>query len=248
METYKRRCSVKMHGARCTRQHKPESVTLVCGTSAHQLLPRHCVDLVITDPPYFDAVQYGELAALFLTWARIVRPQAKNWTPNLKCEAVPNATRGTDWEDYQSKLCTILTETARTLSPSASVVITYHSTDFRGWASLGTAIHTASLQIVSMAVATSENGTDHPKRGNLAFTQDLVLECRHGRQARPDVNVVTPAKTPAARELIAAGRALAVHGAKGAKMMTRAFEKDVSRLRYRRIGVAGILKKANDHA
>lgn len=248
IESNSRKCVVKMHGGHCVRQDEPESITLVCGTSAHQLLPRRCVDLVITDPPYFDAVQYGELAALFLTWAKLVKPQAKTWTPNLKFEAVPNATRGADWEDYQSKLCTILTETARTLSRRASVVITYHSTDFRGWASLGTAIHAAGLQIVSMAVATSENGTDHPKRGKLAFTQDLVLECRRRRKTHTDAMVVTPPRTPAARELIAAGRALALHGRDGAETMARAFEESVSRVKYRRIGVTGILKRANNHA
>jgi adenine-specific DNA methylase len=247
IESHTRKCVVKMHGGHCMRQDVPESITLVCGTSAHQLLPGRCVDLVITDPPYFDAVQYAELAALFLTWAKVINPQAKNWTPHAKLEAVPNATRGVDWLDYQSKLCMILSETARTLNPRASVVITYHSTDFRGWASLGTAIHAAGLQIVSIAVATSENGTDHPKRGKLAFTQDLVLECRRSRKKHPAVHVVTPARTPAARELIAAGRALAVHGGNGAEMMTQAFEEDVSRLKYRRIRVAGILRKANNH-
>jgi hypothetical protein len=247
VESHNRHCIVKMNGAHCTRKEKPNSITLVCGTSAHQLLPRRSVDLVITDPPYFDAVQYGELAALFLTWAKVVRPQAKAWTLNLGLEAVPNAMRGTDWTDYESKLCTILAETARTLNPEASVLITFHSTDFRGWASLGTAIHCAGLRIAGMAVATSENEMDHPKRGRAAFTQDLVIECRRVCRGNADLTVVTRARSSAERELIAAGRALAMHGSDGAERMARTFQAEVSRLRRRRIDVTGILKRVNKH-
>jgi putative DNA methylase len=44
-------------------------VRVVEGSSEHLLLPSGSVDLVLTDPPYHDDVQYGELSLPFRTWA-----------------------------------------------------------------------------------------------------------------------------------------------------------------------------------
>ena len=37
------------------------------------------IDLVLTDPPYFDDVQYAELASLFLAWAQAVQTRTVDY-------------------------------------------------------------------------------------------------------------------------------------------------------------------------
>jgi putative DNA methylase len=52
---------------------KPESraIHLSCGSSASTGLPNASVDLVVTDPPFFDNVHYSELADFFFAWQQL---------------------------------------------------------------------------------------------------------------------------------------------------------------------------------
>ena len=44
-----------------------------CGTARDlSFLPSRSVDLVLTDPPYFDNIAYSELAEFFLPWLRLL--------------------------------------------------------------------------------------------------------------------------------------------------------------------------------
>ena len=46
-------------------------ICLSCGDSAASSLPTQSVDLVVTDPPFFDNVHYSELADFFFAWQRL---------------------------------------------------------------------------------------------------------------------------------------------------------------------------------
>ena len=43
-----------------------------CGDSAFTDLPDKCVDLVVTDPPFFDNVHYSQLADFFFSWQKLI--------------------------------------------------------------------------------------------------------------------------------------------------------------------------------
>jgi putative DNA methylase len=62
---------------------------VVRGSSTRQLLPDESVDLVLTDPPYYDDVQYAELGSLFLAWAQATGLIAKSIHVDFRSEAVP---------------------------------------------------------------------------------------------------------------------------------------------------------------
>jgi hypothetical protein len=92
------------------------------------------------------------------------------------------------------------------------LVITFHNTDVRAWWALAAALKLAKLQVIGLAVAHAENADDHPKRNRRSFTQDLVLECRSAAgEASSFREVACP--DDQARELLAAGRAVALGGA-----------------------------------
>jgi adenine-specific DNA methylase len=222
-------------------------ITVVSGSSEKQRLRTGSVRLVVTDPPYYDAIQYGELASLFLAWSRVVKPHRTRWRVQLDQEAVPNSIRGNEWKDYERQLCKIFRETARTLATDGRVLLTYHSTDFRGWASLGAALFAASLRVVGLAVASSENETDHAKRDRLAFTKDLIIECELRQRGLRRIPVVKGGTKSEERELIAAGRALALHGGGNARSMASNFLQQVSRFRKRRIKVMHALRQDVDN-
>ena len=43
-----------------------------CGDSAVTDLPDACVDIVVTDPPFFDNVHYSQLADFFYSWQKVI--------------------------------------------------------------------------------------------------------------------------------------------------------------------------------
>lgn len=196
------------------RRSRLSSSDLACpnvvrGSSARQLLGDEAVDLVLTDPPYFDDVQYAELASLFLAWGRATSLIGKSVRLDLRSEAVPNATRGAGTARYCELLSAVLCETARTLKADGRAVLTFHNTDGQAWWALARALGNASLSVSALAVAHAENETDHAKRGRRAFSHDLVIEACRRPVAPTAILIANEASDPQSRQLIAAGRAVA---------------------------------------
>jgi len=227
-----------VRGRRATeRGGKTPQCTIVAGSSSKQRIASDSVRLVITDPPYYDAVQYGELSGLFIVWAKTVTGRRGPWTVDLRLEAVPNETRRAGAAHYERLLRSILKETARTMRDDGKLLLTYHGMDFRGWAALGRALHGAGLRVLALAVAHSENEKDHPKRDRNAFSKDLVIECGKGLCAHRAPIVVNASRRAEQRELLAAGLTIAKHAGREYAEMAQKFEELTKRMRQRRIRV-----------
>jgi adenine-specific DNA methylase len=204
---------VSRRGAHAKGRLRATGVVLAEGSSEHQRAASGSVDLVLTDPPYFDDVQYAELASVFFAWARVCRLVPSSARLDLRSEAVANCVRGADVERYRALLTAILSETRRTLASDGRMILTYHNTDLRAWWALGRALQTAGFTIVALAVTHAENERDHAKRGTLAFSRDLVIECARAAPGETKTSVrpqlTSPAVAAEAIELMAAGRAIA---------------------------------------
>jgi adenine-specific DNA methylase len=205
--------SVRMASSGDRRRRVNSGALLACGSSERQLPSNESVDLVLTDPPYFDDVQYAELASLLFTWARTVDLIPSSVTLDVASEAVVNSSRGNGLTEYREMLTRIFREARRTLKPAGLLVLTFHNTDIRAWWALARALHDADLAVHALAVAEAENGSDHAKRNSRAFTSDLVIECRPAVIQRQTITSVGDGHTPEAHELYAAGRTLACAGA-----------------------------------
>lgn len=190
------------------RRRRPSGVTLACGSSERQLPSAGSVDLVLTDPPYFDDVQYAELAALFLVWSQTAGLAPHEIELDLCREAVANNARGTGPTEYGQLLAAIFGEARRTLKPSGRLVITFHNTDLRAWWALSQALSKGLLAVRALAVAKAENSSDHAKRGLMGFTCDLVIEAGLTKVDGPPKAARPPADDEG-KELMAAGMAVA---------------------------------------
>ncbi|RUL84577.1 hypothetical protein [Tautonia sociabilis] len=182
---------------------------VVTGSSERQILKDGVARLVLTDPPYHDDLQYGELARLFHAW---MVDAFGIPLPSESREAVPNSRRGTDVIDYERLVAACLAESRRVLAPDGRLILTYHNKDMKAWRALGNAIRTAGFRIVGLATVSAENSADHCKRGKEAFLCDLVIECiprRRGRPREPRFAICGNLDSPERRNLIAVGRALA---------------------------------------
>ena len=146
-------------------------VLVVAGSSQRQLLPSGSVDLVLTDPPYHDDVQYGELSQPLQAWAGLAAPDSGG-------DAVVNRATGQLVADgsYTALLASIFRESARLLREDGHLIFSYANRDPRAWAQLLEALQSAGLRAAGCTIVHSENETDHAKRNVRACTLDLLLD------------------------------------------------------------------------
>jgi SAM-dependent methyltransferase len=144
---------------------------LVEGSSERMSLPSGSADLVLTDPPYHDDVQYDELSLPLRAWSRLS-------TEKLINEAVVNSTNGfsTGSHDYRDLLSRIFRECQRILKPTGSLILSYANRQPEAWIDLFAALEVAGFCGVNYAIVHSENETDHAKRGIRACALDLMIE------------------------------------------------------------------------
>lgn len=185
---------------------KAGRVVIATGSSKAQPIPNDTVQLVLSDPPYLDDVQYGELARLFHLWLSVYTPIAP---ADESAEAVPNSMRGTDVDFYQEAIASCLAESQRTLASRGRLVLTFHNTKLVAWQALAGALHDSGFDVCAMAVVYAENSTDLCKRNVNSMLHDLVLECCARRRNPADVHVAVTPKSVAEKNLVAVGLALA---------------------------------------
>lgn len=147
------------------------TVHVVEGSSERMLLPSDSADLVLTDPPYHDDVQYGELSLPLRSWAGLIDGA-------LAGEAVVNAATGqlTGVGEYQQLLTRIYAESRRVLKEDGHLIFSYANREPEAWVALLEALQNAGLRTVGYEIVHSENETDQVKRSVRACTMDLILD------------------------------------------------------------------------
>jgi len=129
---------------------------LLQGSSARLRLPDDSVDHIVTDPPYFDSVQYSDLAAFFRVWLRDMVPGAAVWDYAIEESAVDPQANGNG--QYAAVLGGIFSECSRVLKrASGRMVFTYHHWDPKAWAALTKALKQGGFILVNRYVVHSEN-------------------------------------------------------------------------------------------
>lgn len=150
---------------------------VLCKDSAHTNIPDVSVDLVVTDPPFFDNVNYSELADFFYVWLKKfsigVGDEASNST------RVAGEVQDNQPERFSDKLCDVFKECHRILKPDGLLIFTYHHSRAEGWVSVYDAIIGAGFSIsqviplkAEMAVSVAIMAAKEP------INYDLVFVCR----------------------------------------------------------------------
>lgn len=188
------------------RRHFPEGVKIATGDSTKQGLKDGVVDLVLTDPPYHDDVQYGELARMFHFW---LSKYLDLHDVDESSEAVPNRHRGKDDDFYESKIRDCLSESNRTLANDGKLILTFHNREIAAWKILCRALIESGFVVSALAVARAENSADLTKRNGRGLLYDIVLECQKSSgTANGDIQVYA-GKSPDEKAMVAMGYAMA---------------------------------------
>jgi putative DNA methylase len=139
---------------------------VVHGSSEHMPLVDGSIDLIWTDPPYHDDLQYHDLSAPFRGWIGLAA---------VDPEASAVASGSTDTR-YTEVLRSIFTECRRILAPHGRLLVTFANRETIAWIALFDALREAGFQACGYEVVRSDAENDHAKRGGRACTMDLILD------------------------------------------------------------------------
>ncbi|MFH1893528.1 MAG: DNA methyltransferase [Candidatus Zixiibacteriota bacterium] len=150
-------------------------------------IPDDSIDLILTDPPYFDNLSYSELSDFYLAWHQslgVAEPPYDN--PNLVAPIRENLAL-TDRDDksigiYRNSLHRIFCECHRVLRKDGILVFTYHHKSPVAWSALGYALARSGLKCTTVLPLRGEGqGGLHSFDGTIKW--DAVFVCRKGTEA-----------------------------------------------------------------
>jgi len=165
---------------------------LSCDTAEDlSFIPDRSVDRVITDPPYFDNIQYSELADFFYVWLRLGLKDLYPWfnaklssRPN---EIVQNEKMGRTIEFFNEGLKRVLTECHRVLKDDGLLIFTFHHNKLWAWESIGKILLDSGFYISGSPIVRSEGKSGfHSSKGNIRY--DCVLVCRKRPSQWPNMS------------------------------------------------------------
>ncbi|MCI5148477.1 MAG: hypothetical protein D3916_03615 [Candidatus Electrothrix sp. MAN1_4] len=147
---------------------------ITVGNSSCTDLPDGSVDLVITDPPFFDNVHYSELADFFYYWLNQMLDLSPKNTTRSSVEV-----QDTNSELFTKKLTSVFAECRRVLHDKGLFVFTYHHSRHEGWVAVHQAIRHAGFTCVQAYPVKAEMSVSMPlQQAKSPIHLDLILVCR----------------------------------------------------------------------
>jgi putative DNA methylase len=159
---------------------QPRAIYLSCGSSDETRLPDKCLDLIVTDPPFFDNVHYSELADFFYAWQSLYQ---RGFINGARTTRNVREVQDADADSFAAKLRAVLAECYRILKDDGLLVFTYHHSRAEGWTSVMEAALGAGLSIVEAHPVKAEMSVATPKsQAKEPIQLDIILVCKKREQ------------------------------------------------------------------
>lgn len=162
-------------------------------------IPDGSIDLILTDPPYFDNLNYSELSDFYLAWHQslgMTEPPYNNLSLSAPIDANLALSNRSERSvvAYQECLGNIFKECYRVLKANGIFVFTYHHKAVSAWVSIGEVMARSGLVCTSVLPLRGEGrGGLHSYKGTIKW--DAVFVCRKRRTKESETEgmvVVTP--------------------------------------------------------
>jgi putative DNA methylase len=151
-------------------------IYLSCGDSSSTQLPAASIDLIVTDPPFFDNVHYSELADFFYSWQQVDDASVASVGDSTRH---PAEVQDSDSANFAAKLRSVFNECHRVLKDDGLLVFTYHHSRAEGWQALAEAVLNAGFLIVTSQPVKAEMSVATPKaQAKEPIQLDIVIVCR----------------------------------------------------------------------
>ena len=171
--------SVQMADSFAQFASQPKTVYLACGDSSRIDIPDKSVDIIVTDPPFFDNVHYSQLADFFYYWLN----QALEFSSALTTRSASEV-QDTNPELFTTKLTAVFAECSRVLSDNGLFIFTYHHARHEGWTCVHRAIRQAGFLCTRAYPIKAEMSVSMPlQQATSPIHLDLILIC-HKAQNR----------------------------------------------------------------
>jgi len=178
--------------SQCMDNNRKKQYALLLNRSSESLkdIRTKSVDVILSDPPYYDNLAYSELSDFYHVWLRRLKlngysGNAKKQTPLKESLYVNRAVPDFENEHlrYANGLRSVLQECHRVLKDSGIFVFTFHHKDWLAWSALGSGLLKSSFKITNIFPVRSEGKSQfHSASGNLKW--DVVFCCRKNRVPR----------------------------------------------------------------
>jgi putative DNA methylase len=141
-------------------------------------IPEGLVDYVVTDPPYYQNVQYSDLSHYFRVWLRALLPDAADWGYDPLASAVSEGDAASN-RKYGDVLANIWRMCHRALDKThGRLIFTFHHWSHEAWAELTLSLKKGGFVLVNRYVMFSENPTSVHIRDLRALKHDAILVLR----------------------------------------------------------------------
>jgi putative DNA methylase len=166
--------------------HEHQRFWLIHGDSCHLPIADRSIDMIVTDPPYYDSVQYSNLAAFFRVWLTRLLPEEVNWTYDERQSAVATKfTNGTS--SFMNLISGIFSECGRVLKrKTGRLVFTFHHWDPQAWAELTIALKHTDFKLMNAYVVFSEHPISVHINNLRSLTHDSILVLALDRNTSTD--------------------------------------------------------------
>lgn len=152
-------------------------IYLSCGDSGSTDLPDRSVDVILTDPPFFDNVHYSQLADFFHVWQRHIL--GENGTRVTDTTRSDREVQNAKAEDFTDRLASVWQETHRVLKDDGLLAFTYHHSRQEGWRCVLQALMQAGFGITAAHPIKAEMSVAMPKQqAKEPIDLDIILVCR----------------------------------------------------------------------
>lgn len=164
-----------------------QEAEVFCGSSTDLAnIASNSLDLVITDPPFSELVQYSEFADFFYVWMRLALKDKypdyflTDYTPK-SLEAVANKFREPEDPDgfYQRVLTQCWREAHRALKSSGILAFTFHHSEDEPWVAVLESLFDAGYYLeATYPIRSDETKGENAEFGAQKIEYDIIHVCR----------------------------------------------------------------------
>ena len=145
------------------------------------------IDVVVTDPPYYDAIPYADLSDFFYVWLRRtvgdqypetfatpLTPKADELVQQHRDGAVGRKGK----EGYEAGMAAAFRNAWEALAPDGRMVIVFAHKDLEAWETLAVATIRAGFTVTASWPINTEMGNRTRAMGSAALASSIWLVCR----------------------------------------------------------------------
>ena len=150
------------------------------------------VDCVVTDPPYYSTIQYGEMSDFFYVWQKCILADVFPYLFLLEVtdkdrEAVANPSRFRNMGesadvlangDYEAKMALAFAEYFRVLRDDGVMTVQFNHKDSGAWDVLAKSLIDAGFEITASWAVSTENPQNLHQAQKNSVSSTVLLVCR----------------------------------------------------------------------